>query len=175
VLILWKEPFKIGDYIFVKDRQGKVEYIGVRATTLRMDDGERILMPNGDMYSNPLTIRGAGAERRMKLEISIGYEAEIEQAKTNILKVTREAEGVVGEPQPNVYVTDLAAEGVDLSIYFWIKTEENNPMAVFDRVAMGIKKVLGESNIKLYPTGSIVVPEAKAEITSEENDRKNDF
>ncbi len=175
VLILWKEPFKIGDYIFVKDRQGKVEYIGVRATTLRMDDGEVILMPNGDMYSNPLTIRGAGAERRMMLKISIGYEAEIERAKASILKVTREAEGVVGEPQPNVYVTDLAAQGVDLSIYFWIKTDENNPMAVFDRVAVGIKRVLVESNIELYPAGSTVVPEAKAEITLEEENRKDDF
>ena len=64
VLILWKEPFKIGDYIFVKDKQGKVEYIGVRATSLKMDDGERILMPNGEMYSQPLVIRGAGAARR---------------------------------------------------------------------------------------------------------------
>ena len=61
VLILWKEPFKIGDYIFVKNRQGKVEYIGVRATTSRMFDGEIILMPNGDMYSNPLTLRGVDA------------------------------------------------------------------------------------------------------------------
>ena len=176
VLILWKEPFKIGDYIFVKDRQGKVEYIGVRATTLRMDDGEKILMPNGDMYSNPLTIRGAGAERRMKLEISIGYEAEIEQAKTNILKVLREAEGVVGEPQPNVYVTDLAAEGVNLSIYFWIKADENDPMAVFDRVAMGIKKVLGKSEIRLYPTSPTVVQETKAELSSDEqNDEREVF
>ena len=175
VLILWKEPFKIGDYIFVKDRQGKVEYIGVRATTLRMDDGERILMPNGDMYSNPLTIRGAGAERRMKLDISIGYDAEIEQAKTNILNVVRETEGVVGEPQPNVYVTDLATEGVNLSVYFWIKTDENNPMAVFDRVAMGIKKILGESKIALYPTSPVVAEKRDDEQQPEEENKREDF
>jgi len=175
VLILWKEPFKIGDYIFVKDRQGKVEYIGVRATTLRMDDGERILMPNGDMYSNPLTIRGADAERRMKLKISIGYDAEIERAKTNILNVVRETEGVVGEPQPNVYVTDLAAEGVNLSVYFWIKTDENNPMAVFDRVAMGIKKILGESKIALYPTSPVVAEKRGDDQQPEEENKREDF
>ena len=157
VLILWKEPFKIGDYVFVKDRQGKVEHIGVRTTTLRMDDGERILMPNGDMYSNPLTIRGAGAERRMTLKISIGYAADIGQAKANILRVARETEGVVGEPEPSVYVTNLAAEGVDLSIYFWIDTDENNPMAIFDRVATGIKSALGKTGVELYPTNPVVV------------------
>jgi small-conductance mechanosensitive channel len=175
VLILWKQPFKLGDYIFVKDKQGKVEYIGVRATTLRMDDGEQILMPNGDLYSNPLTIRGAGAERRMKLKISIGYDAEIEQAKSNILKVLRETTGVVDEPNPNVYVTDLAAEGVDLSVYFWIKTNENKPMEVFDRVATGIKRALGKSNIDIYPPSSIVVQDAKVEVTSENHDGSDVF
>lgn len=167
VLILWKEPFKIGDYIFVKDKQGKVEYIGVRATSLKMDDGERILMPNGEMYSQPLVIRGAGAARRMKLKISIGYDAEIEQAKSKIIAALSDVKGVVNDPKPSVYVTDLASEGVDLSIYFWINTNENSPLAVFDRVATGIKKILSKSDIELYPTIPIVVQEAKIHLLSE--------
>src|SRR5215218_974950 len=69
VLILWQQPFRIGDYLFVGNNQGKVEYIGVRATQLRKDDGELVLIPNGDMYSSAITIRGAGAERRMILKI----------------------------------------------------------------------------------------------------------
>ena len=175
VLILWKQPFKIGDYLFIKDKQGKVEYIGVRATTLRMDDGEKILMPNGDLYSNPLTIRGAGAERRMKLKISIGYEAEIEQAKTNMLKVLNQAEGVVSEPKPSVFVTDLSSEGVNLSVYFWIKTNENKPMEVFDRVATGIKRALSKSDIELYPTSPIVVQQANVELTTEDKNGRDVF
>lgn len=175
VLILWKEPFKIGDYIFIKDKQGKVEYIGVRATTLRMDDGEKIIMPNGDMYSEPLTIRGAGAERRMKLKISVGYDAEISKAKESILKVMNQTAGVVAKPQPSAYVTDLASEGVNLSIYFWINTNENKPMEVFDRVATGIKRTLSKSNIEIYPTSPIIVQEAKVQLLSENEDSKRDI
>lgn len=170
VLILWKEPFKIGDYIFVKDKQGKVEYIGVRATTLTMDDGEKILMPNGEMYSQPLVIRGAGAARRMKLKISIGYEADIEQAKSKIVNVLNDMGGVVGNPKPSVYVTNLASEGVDLTIYFWINTNENKPMEVFDRVATGIKKTLSKSDIEIYPTSPIIVQDAKVHLLSETED-----
>ena len=175
VLILWKEPFKIGDYIFVKDKQGKVEYIGVRATSLTMDDGERIIMPNGEMYSQPLTIRSAGAARRMKLKISIGYEAEIEQAKSKIVAVMNEMTGVVADPKPSVYVTDLASEGVDLTIYFWINTNENKPMEVFDRVATGIKKALSKSDIEIYPTSPIIVQEAKVQILSEDENSRDAF
>lgn len=110
VLILWKQPFHIGDYLFVNDNEGKVEYIGVRATRLRMDDGELILVPNGDMYSNALIIRGAGAERRMNLKISIGYKADIKQAKTVIYEILQSLKGVVDNPKPNVYVTFGASE-----------------------------------------------------------------
>jgi small-conductance mechanosensitive channel len=179
VLILWKQPFQIGDYIFVKDKEGKVEYIGVRATTLRMDDGEMILMPNGDMYSTALVIRGASSERRMKLEISIGYDADIERAKTSIFNVLRLTEGVVGEPQPSVYVTRLAAEGVGLSILFWIKTFENKPLEVFDAVATGIKNALTDAKIELYPTNSSIAQTPNAENAPSEyqsdSDTKEEF
>lgn len=163
VLILWQQPFQIGDYIFVKDKQGKVEFIGVRATTLRMDDGEMILMPNGDMYSNALTIRGASAQRRMKLKISISFNADIERVRASILKVLETISGVVREPHPSVFVTDLAADGVNLSIYFWIKSSEAKPMEVFDQVATAIKNALSAAKIELFPAGASAAQNANAE------------
>ena len=47
-------------------------------------------------------------------------------------------------------------------------------MAVFDRVATGIKEALSKSNIGLYPTSPVVVQEAKTEIASEDENEKRD-
>ncbi len=176
VLILWQQPFQIGDYIFVKTIEGKVEYIGVRATRLRKDDGELILIPNGEMYSNALTIRGAGAGRRMKLNISVGYEADVEQAKDVIYEVLKNLENVQSEPNSNVVVTDLTSDGASLSIYFWVDTDKNSPLQVFDQVASGIKKSLNNAGIELYPPTTVLVQSPKSEITdlNEEEERSND-
>lgn len=168
VLILWQQPFRIGDYIFVGSNQGKVEYIGVRATKLRKDDGESVLIPNGDMYSSALTIRSAGAERRMILKLNIDYDADIQKAKSLISNVTAKAEGVVSEPKPKVVVTDLTSDGVNLSIYFWINTDKNSPQAVFDEVATGIKKSLCDEGIEMFPPSSVIVQTKNNEIVSEE-------
>jgi small conductance mechanosensitive channel len=149
VLILWQQPFRIGDYIFVGSNQGKVEYIGVRATQLRKDDGELILIPNGDMYSSALTIRGAGATRRLLLNIKIGYKCDIGQAKEIIADVLKTTEGVVAEPKPNVLVTNLTPEGADISIYFWVNTDKHGPMQVFDAVATEIKKSLEKAGMQM--------------------------
>jgi small conductance mechanosensitive channel len=170
VLILWQQPFRIGDYLFVGNNQGKVEYIGVRATQLRKDDGELILIPNGDMYSSAITIRGAGAERRMILKISIGYDADIGQAKEIIVRVMKAADGVVDEPKPSAVVTDLSADGVNLSIYFWINTDKHRPMQVFDLVATEIKKSLDEAGIEMYPPSSVIVQtNGKETLAAEES------
>jgi small conductance mechanosensitive channel len=170
VLILWQQPFRIGDYLFVGNNQGKVEYIGVRATQLRKDDGELVLIPNGDMYSSAITIRGAGAERRMLLKISIGYEADIGRAKEIINDVLAKAEGVVEEPKSSAVVTDLTGDGVNISVYFWINTDKNKPMQVFDSVATEIKKSLGENGIEMFPPSSVIVqaPEKPA-VPAEES------
>lgn len=151
VMILWQQPFKIGDNVIVKGNQGDVEEIGVRATRLKMDDGERILIPNGDMYSNALIIRSAGANRRMKLRISVSYKSSVARVKEIIHEVLLRAEGVENDPKPNVYVTDLASDGVNLAIYFWINTEKNSPIGVFDSIATNIKESLNESGVVLYP------------------------
>jgi len=157
VLILWQQPFRIGDYLFIGNNQGKVEYIGVRATQLRKDDGELVLIPNGDMYSSAITIRGAGAERRMILKISIAYDADIGQAKDIISQVLKATEGVVDEPKPTAVVTDLSADGVNISIYFWLNTNTHKPMQVFDTVATEIKKSLDEAGIEMYPPSSVIM------------------
>ncbi len=179
VLILWQQPFKIGDYIFVGSNQGKVEYIGVRATNLRKDDGEVVLIPNGDMYSSALTIRGAGAERRMLLKIIVGYDSDVGEAKRIIAEVLQRVEGVVAEPKPHAVVTDLTGDGMNLSIYFWINTDKNSPMMVLDDVATEIKDALCGAGIEMFPSPPVVLqqqPEKNdpATETIQENKKKEE-
>lgn len=177
VLILWQQPFKIGDYIFVKSIEGKVEYIGVRATRLKKDDGEIILIPNGEMYSNALTIRGAGAGRRMKLQISVGYETDVDKVKAIIFNVLKNLKDVENDPPSKVVVTDLTSDGANLAIYFWVNTDKNSPLQVFDEVASGIKKAVADAGIELYPPNTVIVQEPKREKKNnaeEEEEKKSD-
>lgn len=176
ILILWKQPFQIGDYLFINKFQGKVEHIGVRASTLRADDGEQILIPNGDMYSNALIIRGAGAKRRMSLKLSLGYGTDISQAKKDIESVLAKIEGIVADPKPATYVRDLTSDGINLTIYFWVNTVDHSPLAVFDAAATEVKTVLSKGNVEIYPPSTVImqpVGTQKVEITSETNTESN--
>lgn len=161
VLILWQQPFKIGDQIFLDKVQGRVEYIGVRATSLRKDDGDLVLVPNGEMYSSTLTIRGAGTKRRMALDLALSYEDDISVAKELIHDALVQTEGVVTEPPPKVFVTDLTSDGVMLTINFWLNTFEARPREVLDRASTAIVSSVTKAGIEPYPPNSVVVRSAE--------------
>ncbi|MBC8075128.1 MAG: mechanosensitive ion channel, partial [Chloroflexales bacterium] len=54
VLLLTLRPFEAGDEIKVKDFQGAVVDVRLLSIVLRSDDGREILIPNADVYINPI-------------------------------------------------------------------------------------------------------------------------
>ena len=175
VLILWNQPFHIGDYIFIKGNEGTVEFIGVRATKLRKDDGELVLIPNGDMYSNALIVRGAGASRRFILKVFIGFGANVADAKIIIKSVLQGIEGVEDEPQPGIYVRDLTTDGVNLSIYFWVDTNQNSALKVFDEVAEKTKTALSENDVELYPPTTVLIQNSTIQAEDNTEEKIDEF
>lgn len=172
VLILWQQPFSIGDQLFVGNHQGKVEYIGVRATSLRKDDGELVLIPNGDMYSSALTIRGAGAQRRMSLKFSVGFDADVDKVKDVTRNVLAAHDEIVKEPRATVYVTEFVSDGVNITANFWINTNQSRPLEVFDSVASDVLEELNRAGVEIFPPGSVIVQQAEV-VAAEPKDKRS--
>jgi small-conductance mechanosensitive channel len=56
VLIMLYQPFRKGDYISAKNFEGTIVRIDLRYTTLRTEK-ERILVPNSEMFTNPIRVK----------------------------------------------------------------------------------------------------------------------
>lgn len=149
VLILWRRPFVVGDQIKTKDYEGTVEEINVRSTRLKTYDGERAVLPNGDVYTNAILVRTAYDKRRIKFTVGIGYPDSIEEARETITRVIEDTEGVMDDPGPWVYVTELAPSSVNFTVYFWADSQQANVLKVSDRVATGIKNALDRAGIDM--------------------------
>ena len=88
ILLLWRRPFKVGDQIKVNNFEGTVEEINMRSTRLKTDDGERAILPNGDVYTSSILVRTAYPKRRLKFVVGIGYPDSIEEARTRYSRCT---------------------------------------------------------------------------------------
>ena len=57
LLLLWSEPFRIGDDIKLDTFEGEVEDIQARATIIRTPDERRVVIPNADLFTHCRRVR----------------------------------------------------------------------------------------------------------------------
>lgn len=149
ILLLWRQPFREGDEIRTGAFEGVVEEINVRSTRIKTYDGERVVVPNGDVYTNAIVVRTAFKERRMRFTVGIGYPFSIERAREVILGALAGLEGVHKEPEPLVYVSELAPSSVNFTVYFWVDSAQASALRVSDAVATGVKLALDAAQIDM--------------------------
>lgn len=148
-LILLYRPFHIGDQIKVNDYEGTVEDINVRATKIKTYDGERVVIPNSDLYLNAVLVRTAFPHRRTKITIGVGYGEDVEKARRVMMNVLKSTEGVLEEPAPAVDVVELADSSVNMKVLFWTRSVQTNVRQTSNLVVTGIKKALDREGIEI--------------------------
>lgn len=159
VLILWRRPFIVGDEVKVGDYEGTVEEITTRSTRLKTYDGERAVLPNGDVYTGAVLVRSAYSNRRVRVTVGIGYKNSIERARSVIHSVLKKTEGVLRDPGPWVYVAELAPSSVNFTVFFWTNSRQANVLMLTDRVISGIKLGLDEAGIDIPYPHSVILHE----------------
>ncbi len=83
ILLLFRQPFVGGDQIRVGEHEGTVERITIRETVLTTFAGERILIPNADVYKSAVYIQTASPRRRTSFIVGVAYEADIDLARAS--------------------------------------------------------------------------------------------
>jgi small-conductance mechanosensitive channel len=157
ILILWREPFKVGDEIRSGEFEGVVEDINTRSTRLRTYDGERAVLPNGEVYTRAILVRTAYDKRRIRMTVGIGYPDSIEEARRVIHSALAGTEGVLKDPGPWVYVSEFAPSSVNFTVYFWVEPQQKNALKVSDRAATAIKLALQAAGVDLPFPHSVVL------------------
>ncbi|MCK7597154.1 mechanosensitive ion channel family protein [Microbulbifer sp. CAU 1566] len=149
LLILIRQPFEVGDQIKVADYEGTVCRIETRATMIDTYDGQRVVIPNSDIYTNAILVKTAHATRRTDYDIGIGYSDDIEEACTVICKALNQVEGVLSEPAPEALPWELAASWVSIRARWWTHAKQSDVTHVRARVIHAIKIALDDAGIDM--------------------------
>jgi small-conductance mechanosensitive channel len=56
ILLLFQEPFRVGDWISVTGLEGRVDDIQARATVVIDSNAKRIVIPNAVLFTNPVIV-----------------------------------------------------------------------------------------------------------------------
>ena len=123
IMLLILKPFRIGDSIEAKGHIGTVERIGMFYTTLIKFGNERVIIPNGPLFSDNIINYSQNPTRRHNIIVGIGYGSDLKKAKEILYRLAKECPTALQEPPAVVYVEELADSSVNLSLRIWSNTE----------------------------------------------------
>ncbi|MEQ9662636.1 MAG: mechanosensitive ion channel family protein [Parasphingopyxis sp.] len=153
LLLLIRRPYHRGDQIKVDDFEGTVEHIESRATMIRTYDGRRVIIPNSDVYTSPVTVNTAYDIRRDEMDIGIGYGDEPRAAREAFLEAIQGVDGVLADPAPEVLPWKLNDSTLDLRARWWAQSPRAEQLDVRSRVLLAIYDTAAEKGIDLpFPT-----------------------
>jgi small-conductance mechanosensitive channel len=150
LLLLWAEPFRIGDEIKLEPYEGTVEEIQTRATFIKTYDGRRVVIPNADLFTHSVIVNTALDIRRWEYDLAVNGIRELDELKSLLISAVSKAQGVLSDPRPEVLVMDL---GVDLNpvkvrVLWWTKAPRQHEMLdSYDRVLTAIRQTLNRSAV----------------------------
>jgi len=122
VMIIIFKPFKSGDFIDAGGVTGVVEKVQIFSTTMRTGDNKEIIVPNGGIYSGPITNFSARDTRRVDMVFGIGYDDDFRQAKAILERLVTEDERILPEPAPVVGLSELGDSSVNFVVRPWVNS-----------------------------------------------------
>ena len=158
ILILFTKPFRVGDQIVFGPYEGEVEEIHTRATFLKTYDGRRVVIPNGELFTNSVIVNTAFPMRRREYDIGIGYGDDVERARNIVLEVLNDTEDVAPDPKADVILVAYGESSVLLRARWWSQSRIADVLIAQDKVLTVAKERLAAAGIDLpYPTRQVLL------------------
>jgi len=120
IIVMISKPFKIGDRILFNKQFADVVAIDLIYTRMKTLDNVFISVPNQQLLTSEIVNYGKKNIVRRNCSITVGHELPSEKVERAMLEAAAEVEGVLKEPKPYVWVTNLLNFSVEYTLYVFI-------------------------------------------------------
>lgn len=153
ILILMRQPFELGDQIVVNGFEGTVERIETRATIIRKYNGERIVVPNSEIYTNSVNVITANELIRSQYDLGLGYDQPRDKAMKILRDTIENIEGVSNEKPVDILPWDQADSWLTIRLRWWSKSDRPTVVKTFSKVILETQNAMDKAGIDLpFPT-----------------------
>jgi small-conductance mechanosensitive channel len=153
ILILTRQPFRIGDEIEVNGMKGRVDRIETRATVITTYDGIDIVVPNNEIYTNAVKVITAHDYIRSQYDLGLGYDQPYDKAVKILRETLENTEGVVKDKPIDILNWDQADSWLTIRMRWWTDSKRGNVVKTFSEVIAKTQHAMDEAGIDLpFPT-----------------------
>ena len=155
LLIIFR-PFKVGDLVEAAGVFGVVEAIQIFTTQLKTPDNKTVIVPNAKLTDDNIVNWTVKGTRRVDMVFGIGYEDDIDKARSLMADIIAEDTRILKTPEPQISVSELADSSVNFVVRPWVKVEDY--WGVFFDLTEKIKKAFDANGVSIpFPQRDIHV------------------
>ncbi|HWN41596.1 MAG TPA: mechanosensitive ion channel [Thermoanaerobaculia bacterium] len=152
-----RRPFRRGHLIKAQDYLGTVIEVNLRWTELLTPQGQLVLIPNKQVFENPImnyTIRGT---RRVDITLGVSYGDDLEKAKRVAMEAVASVPARLPDREVELFYEEFAESSIDFSVRFWINFEaQKEYLAARSDAIVRIKQAFDAEGITIpFPTRTL--------------------
>ena len=151
VFISFRKPLRVGDIVEVKDYMGKITEVNLRDTVMETFKGQVVIIPNKEVFQNPIENYSHIRKRRFDLTVGVSYGEDLEKVQKITYDAVKDIPDLSEEDEVKVIFTEFGDSSINLSVRMWVNTPEQS---VYNKV--GSEAIIRIK--KAYDKNEIVIP-----------------
>ena len=149
-MILAERSLRIGDMVKVDNFEGRISDIKTRYTVIRALNGREAIVPNESLITTRVeNLSLADPQVNVTTVVQVAYGTDVDALFPQIIEEVRRVPRVLSDPAPAVTLSNFAADGLELTIGFWISDPHNGQGGVRSEVNLTILRLLNRLNIDI--------------------------
>ena len=150
IILLLDRSIQPNNVIEVGGTYGKVKSLGARYTSVVTRDGTEYLIPNENLITQEvINWSFSDTNIRLKTDIGVSYDTDIELARTLIMESARETDRVLHKPEVKCHLLRFGDNSVDLQARYWIPDPHNGVKNVQSDFLRKVWHKFKEHNIEI--------------------------
>jgi small-conductance mechanosensitive channel len=149
-VILAENSMRIGDMVKVDNFEGRITDISTRYTVIRALNGRESIVPNEMMITQRIENSSlADPKVAITTVVQVAYGTDLDALMPRMLKVVRQVPRVISDPEPGVLLSNFAADGLELTVAFWIADPDKGQLGPRSDVNRALLKLFGEMGVEI--------------------------
>jgi small-conductance mechanosensitive channel len=152
-VILAERSLRIGDVVRVDGFEGRITDISTRYTVIRALNGRESIVPNELLITQRVeNCSFADTKVASTTTVQVAYGSDLARVMPALQSAVSGVPRVLADPAPGVQLSNFAADGLELTIVFWIGDPENGQGNVRSDVNLAVLRCLGDMGVEIpYP------------------------
>jgi len=149
-VVLAEQSLRIGDLVRVDNFEGHITDIKTRYTVIRALSGRESIVPN-EMLITQRVENLSLADRNVLVStvVQVAYGTDVETLMPQLARAAAGVPRVLADPAPGVQLSNFAADGLELTVLFWISDPENGQGNVRSAVNLALLSMLDKLRVQI--------------------------